>query len=137
MPHFVIECSENIIGQKTPEEIMQAVYDAAEETGLFASNDIKVRVRSFKYFKLGEGKKDFIHVFGRVMEGRTDEQKANLARRIIERLNGLFPDASILSINIGQFDRATYCNKALIYPLNTTGDRHFNIENQNEDGRIA
>lgn len=133
MPHFVIDCSENIIGQKSPEEIMQAVYDAAEATGLFAENDIKVRLRPFQYFKLGEGKSDFIHIFGNVMEGRSDEQKANLARKIIERLNEMFPDVSILSISIGEFEKATYSNKSLIHPLNTTGDRHFNIENQSED----
>lgn len=128
MPHFIIDCSENIIEQKSPEEIMQAVYDAAEATGLFAENDIKVRLRPFRYFKLGEGKTDFIHIFGNIIEGRSVEQKENLSRKIIERLNETFPDVSILSINISEFEKATYCNKALIHPLNTAGDRHFNCE---------
>lgn len=57
MPHFIIECSENIIQQKSPDAIMQAVYDAAEATGLFAPNDIKVRLRPYQYFKLGKTKK--------------------------------------------------------------------------------
>jgi len=129
MPHFIIECSENIFEQKSPEEIMQAVYDAAEAAELFAVNDIKVRLRPFQYFKLGAGKKDFIHIFGYVMEGRSIEQKANLSRKIIDRLNKMFPDISILSINICEFEKATYSNKALIHPLNLTSDRHFNIEN--------
>ena len=133
MPHFIIECSENIIEQKSPEEIMQAVYDAAEATGLFAVNDIKVRLRPFQYFKLGKGKRDFIHISGNIMEGRSAEQKQNLARKIIERLNEIFPDVSILSIVIREFEKAAYCNKALIHPLNTTNDRHFNIENQTRD----
>jgi len=130
MPHFIIDCSENIIRQKSPDQIMQAVYDAAEATRLFAVNDIKVRLRPYQYFKLGTGKKDFIHIFGSIMEGRSTEQKANLARKMIERLNELFPDVSILSINIREFEKATYSNKALIHPLNTTGDRHFDIGNQ-------
>ena len=129
MPHFIIECSENIFEQKSPEEIMQAVYDAAEAAELFAVNDIKVRLRPFQYFKLGAGKKDFIHIFGYVMEGRSIEQKANLSRKIIDRLNKMFPDISILSINICEFEKATYSNKALIHPLNITSDRHFKIEN--------
>ena len=128
MPHFIIDCSENIIEQKSPEEIMQAVYDAAEATGLFAENDIKARLRPFQYFKLGQGKSDFIHIFGNVMEGRSVEQKANLSRKIIERLNEMFTDISILSINICEFEKTTYCNKALIHPLNIAGDRHFKIE---------
>jgi 5-carboxymethyl-2-hydroxymuconate isomerase len=127
MPHFIIDCSENIIQQKSPDEIMQTVYEVAEATGLFAANDIKVRLRPYQYFKLGEGKKDFIHIFGNIMEGRNTEQKANLARKIMERLNEMFPDISILSMNIRDFEKATYSNKALIHPLNTTNDRHFDI----------
>jgi len=125
MPHFVIECSENILSQKRPEEIMLAVYDVAVATGLFALNDVKVRIRPFQYYKLGDTKKDFLHIFGNIMEGRTTEQKANLSRKVIERLNEMFPDISILSMNIREFEFATYCNKALINPLNKTKDRHF------------
>jgi 5-carboxymethyl-2-hydroxymuconate isomerase len=127
MPHFIIDCSENIIQQKSPDEIMQAVYEVAEATGLFAANDVKVRLRFYQYFKLGEGKKDFIHVCGNIMEGRNTEQKANLSRKIMERLNEMFPDISILSMNIREFEEATYSNKALIHPLNRTNDRHFDI----------
>lgn len=107
---------------------MQAVYDVAEASGLFAANDIKVRLRPFQYFKLGKDKKDFIHIFGNIMEGRSTEQKAELSRRIIERLNEMFPDIAILSINIQEFERATYSNKSLIHPLNLANDRDFNIE---------
>ena len=130
MPHFIIDCSENVIRQKSPDEIMQAVYDVAEATGLFAVNDIKVRLRPYQHFKLGAGKKDFVHVFGNIMEGRSVEQKADLSRRIIERLNEMLPDISILSISIREFEMATYSNKALIHPLNITNDRHFDIKNQ-------
>ncbi len=129
MPHFVIDCSENIIRQKSPDEIMQAVYDVAEATGLFAAGDIKVRLRPYRYFKLGSGKKEFIHVFGNIMEGRSAEQKSNLSKKIIERLSGMFPDISFLSISIREFEKATYSNKALIHPLNTTNDRHFDTKN--------
>lgn len=125
MPHFIIDCSENVIEQKSPEEIMQAVYDVAEATALFAADDIKVRLRPYRYFKLGAGRKDFIHIFANIMEGRSVEQKASLSRKMIERLNEMFPDISILSIDIREFEKATYSNKALIDPLNTTRDRHF------------
>lgn len=125
MPHFIIECSEDIITNKTPEEIMFAVYTVAEATGLFAENDIKVRLSPYKYYKLGEGKKNFIHIFGNIMEGRSIEQRADLSKKIIARLNQMFPDISILSINISEFEMATYCNKALIDPLNKNNDRYF------------
>ena len=97
---------------------MQAVFEVAEATGLFAVNDIKVRIRPYEYFKLATGKQDFIHIFGNIMEGRSTEQKAQLSRKMIERLNKMFPDISILSINIREFEKATYSNKVLINPLN-------------------
>jgi 5-carboxymethyl-2-hydroxymuconate isomerase len=125
MPHFIIECSEDVLSLKTPEEIMQAVYEVAEATGLFAKNDIKVRLMPYKYYKLGETKKDFIHIFGNIMEGRSNTQKADLSRRVIERLNEIFPSISILSMDIIDFDLSTYCNKSLINPLNEKKDRHF------------
>lgn len=97
---------------------MQAVYDAAEATGLFAAGDIKVRLRPYQYFKLGADKKDFIHIFGNIMEGRSAEQKANLSKKIVERLDEMFPGISILSISIREFEKATYSNKALIHTAN-------------------
>jgi hypothetical protein len=36
---------------------MDAVYNVAESTGLFAANDIKVRLQPYQYYRLGEGKK--------------------------------------------------------------------------------
>jgi len=127
MPHFIIECSNDIIKQKTPDEIMQAVYEVAEATGLFTENDIKVRINPYTYYKLGNTKKDFIHIFGNIMEGRNVEQKADLSRKIIEKLNQMFPHISILSINIREFEKATYCNRSLINPMNVNKDRHFKL----------
>lgn len=106
---------------------MGTVYDVAEASGLFAIGDIKVRLRPFQYFKLGAGKKDFIHIFGNIMEGRTTAQKADLSKQIMARLNEMFPNIAILSINIREFEKATYSNKALIHPLNTAQDRFFDV----------
>ncbi|HVI43758.1 MAG TPA: 5-carboxymethyl-2-hydroxymuconate Delta-isomerase [Chitinophaga sp.] len=125
MPHFVIECSRNILEQQTPDIIMDTVYLAAESTGLFAENDIKVRLHPYEYYRLGTGKHGFLHIYASIMEGRTTEQKAYLSKLITQRLAPLFPDISFLSINVSEFERATYCNKSLINPLNTEGNRHF------------
>lgn len=125
MPHFVIHCSENIFLQKTPAEIMSAVYETAEATRLFREGDIKVRIQPFQFYQLGNDKKDFLHVFGYIMEGRPTEQKANLSKKIVETLNEMLPDISVLSMNVSEFELATYSNKSLINPLNTEQDRFF------------
>lgn len=127
MPHFIIECSQDILQQRTPDEIMDAVYSVAESTGLFAVNDIKIRLQPYQYYRLGEHKKNFLHVFGYIMQGRSTEQKANLSKQISIRLTELLSDISFLSVNIREFEAATYSNKALINPENKNHDRHFGL----------
>jgi 5-carboxymethyl-2-hydroxymuconate isomerase len=114
MPHFILDCSEHIIQLKSPEEIIQAVYDAATATGLFAVGDIKVRINTFKYYTVGNTKDDYIHVFGNLMEGRDDNQKADLSKKIVSTLKTMFPDVPILSINLREFEKSSYCNKAMV-----------------------
>ncbi|KFF24148.1 5-carboxymethyl-2-hydroxymuconate Delta-isomerase [Chryseobacterium vrystaatense] len=127
MPHFIIECSQNILQQRTPEDIINVVYEAADATGLFAPNDIKVRLKPYEHYRLGDQKEDFLHVFGYIMEGRSTEQKAELSKQICTQLTGLFADISFLSVNINDFEKATYCNKALINPENKDNNRHFGL----------
>src|SRR5690242_989814 len=106
MPHFIIDCSENVLIIQTPDNILKAVHDTAELTGLFKKGDIKVRIRSFSNFTVGNTKSDFIHVFGNIMEGRNTEQKASLSREIIKKLKSMFPDVPVISINIREFEKA-------------------------------
>ena len=127
MPHFIIDCSPELLQERTAEEIMNAVYEIADSTELFAANDIKVRLRPFEYYQLGKNKKNFIHIFGYIMEGRSTQQKANLSRLIIKRMVELFPETSFVSMNIFDFDFDTYCNRSLINPENKNNDRHFEL----------
>jgi len=114
MPHFVIDCSEPIISLKSPEEIMQRVYDSATASKLFEEGDIKVRINPFKYFNVGNSSDDFIHIFGNIMEGRTQEQKSLLSKSIVSELKQMFPEVPIISINIRDFEMASYCNKTMV-----------------------
>ena len=125
MPHFIIECSENVLQLQPAGKLVDAVYEAAEHTGLFAENDIKVRLNRYADYRLGTDKNGFVHVFGYIMQGRSIEQRADLSKTITERLNTMLPELSIVSVNISEFEKATYCNKALLHPMNTDGNRHF------------
>lgn len=114
MPHFVIDCSKNVIEQETPEVIMQSIHETALSTGLFAEGDIKVRINSFSQYIVGGQSDDFIHVFANIMEGRNTEQKKDLSDKIVGKLKPMFPNVPIISINIRDFEKATYCNKTMI-----------------------
>ena len=114
MPHFILDCSEPILEKQEPRKILSEILEIAFSTGLFEKDDIKVRLNPFKHSLVQNGESDFIHVFGNIMEGRTDAQKANLSKMIVSKLNDLFPEVPIISINIRDFEKASYCNKSMI-----------------------
>lgn len=114
MPHFVIDCSESIVKMKAPNEIMQKVYDTALATDLFDPADIKVRINPFIHYHVGGAESDFLHVFANIMEGRNTDQKKNLSNQIVSTLKSMFPEVPVISINVRDFEKATYCNKSMV-----------------------
>ncbi len=116
MPHFVIDCSPRVLGLWPVEMILKEVHYTAAATNLFDIDDIKVRIRQFEHYDVGNERKDFIHVFAHIMEGRTAEQKADLSRRVVTKLNELFPAVPVISMNVSDFEKATYCNLDKLRP---------------------
>ena len=114
MPHFIMDCSENILNTHDEEFIIEQIHLVAHSTGLFDEGDIKVRINPFKKYSVGNTHKDFIHVFAHIMQGRTTEQKAKLSQQVVSKLVALFPDVLNIAINISDFEKATYCNRAML-----------------------
>ncbi|SFV64182.1 hypothetical protein MNB_SM-4-994 [hydrothermal vent metagenome] len=116
MPHFIIDCSADILKKHSVDEIIKQVNSSAISTELFYKNDIKVRVNVFNKYSTGEIKEDFIHVFANIMEGRTMEQKANLSKTIVKDLVSLFPLVPHIGTNVIEFEKASYFNKNMLNP---------------------
>lgn len=114
MPHFVLDCSRGILASHTEQEIISLVHAAAHSTGLFDEGDIKVRVNPFDVYAVGNKREAFIHVFASIMEGRSVDQKANLSRHIVSELVSWFPEVRNVAMNVAEFEKATYCNKAML-----------------------
>ncbi len=111
MPHFLVDCSESIFKLHSEEDIIEQVHLAAKSTELFNENDIKVRVNSFKKYSTGNKIENFIHVFSHIMEGRNNEQKKDLSRKIVKGLTSLFPTVPNIGANVIEFENANYCNR--------------------------
>lgn len=115
MPHFVIDCSSDILSLQDPKTILDQVHLVAKNSNLFDEADIKVRLNPFSNnYLVGGEKKSFIHVFANIMEGRTTDQKANLSKEMVGALKTMFPEISFIAINIRDFEKTTYCNKSMI-----------------------
>ncbi len=116
MPHFIIDCSEDILKLHSLDEIIKQVNLSAISTELFYKNDIKVRINVFDKYSTGEKKEDFIHVFANIMEGRTMKQKTSLSKTIVKDLASLFPLVPHIGTNVIEFEKASYFNKNMLDP---------------------
>jgi 5-carboxymethyl-2-hydroxymuconate isomerase len=114
MPHFIIDCSARVLEECSEEQILEQVHAVAHSTGLFDEDDIKVRIHPYQKYLVGGKKEDFIHVFAYIMEGRSTEQKADLSRRVVQKLSSVFPRISKIAMNVYDFEKATYCNREML-----------------------
>lgn len=116
MPHFVVDCSAEILQHHSEEAIAQQLHQVAVASGLFDLADIKVRLNPYAKYLVGGKPEPFIHVFASIMQGRTIEQRAALSRAVVEKLVGLFPQVPNIAMNISEFEKATYCNRSMLQP---------------------
>jgi 5-carboxymethyl-2-hydroxymuconate isomerase len=120
MPHFILDCSEEILVSHNVETILKYLHQVANHTALFDDNDIKVRINPFKTYLVDNKKQPFIHVFAHIMEGKTDEEKANLSKMMVKRLSIMFPGVEHIAMNVSEFSKASYCNFAMLQPVKDT-----------------
>ena len=114
MPHFVIHCSETVLDMQPAGEIIREVFSVAESSGLFTTKQINVRVQSFRNHQAGKAGEDFVAVFASIMEGRTDEQKNDLSRSVVQKLIKMFPEVPMISMQIADIHKASYVNREIL-----------------------
>ena len=112
MPHFIIHCSADVLEVHSEQALNQQVHAIARDSGLFTESDIKVRVQAFDKFTVGGQANAFIHVFASIMQGRTVEQRAALSKAVVSRLIELCPQVENIAMNVDEFEKSTYCNRA-------------------------
>ena len=114
MPHFVLDCSESVLEIHPEEQIIQQVHNVTNSTQLFNEGDINVRVNIYKQYLVGNKKEDFIRVFANIMEGRSVEQKADLSKKVVQRLAFMFPNVSNIGMSVSEFEKATFFNRNML-----------------------
>ena len=114
MPHFVIDCSENIVAAQNADAVCEIVHQAASSTALFSDNNIQVRLNAFSSYRVGNQKVDFIQVFAHILEGRTAEQKSQLSTMVVTKLTEMFPDLATIGVDIIDLEKGTACNRTML-----------------------
>lgn len=114
MPHFVVDCSQEILQIHDEESIITRLFRVVSSSGLFEESDIKIRMRPFEVYAAGGGREDFIHTFAWIRQGRSVEQRAALSKAIVSELAEMFPLLPRIAANIAEFEQATYYNRAMM-----------------------
>ncbi len=114
MPQFVIECSQDILKHQTEKVIISKIHASAHSSELFKESDIKVRIKSYEDYTIGNESHPFVYVFSTILSGRSTKQKAHLSKCIVETLSDMFPKVPDISINISEVDKTNYYNRKML-----------------------
>ncbi|WDE01502.1 5-carboxymethyl-2-hydroxymuconate Delta-isomerase [Thalassomonas actiniarum] len=114
MPHFVVDCSAELLTLRSEEEIMHRLHVSAVESGLFKESEIKVRINPYSSYSIGGKREAFVHVFASIMQGRSTEQKAVLSSAMVTQLVAMFPEVANIAMNVSEFEKNTYCNRDML-----------------------
>lgn len=111
MPHLIIEYSDNLHRELRP--VMEAVYQAAVDSGVMQPDDIKVRALPYTHFRLVHNQQQFVHVTCRLLAGRSSAQKVTLAELVRHHLSELLPEVYSISVEIVDMEPLSYKKRLL------------------------
>jgi 5-carboxymethyl-2-hydroxymuconate isomerase len=91
MPHLIVEYSSNLDAGIDIRALIDAVHQAALETGVFPLGGVRTRAERRDVYKIADGHPDygFIHVQARIGAGRPPEVRQKAAEHIFTRLKEL------------------------------------------------
>jgi len=93
MPHIIFEYSSNIIEKNNLESLFPEIHQLLEQEISAKISECKTRAIEHKSFLVGDANNKenaFIHLTIKIMPGRSDELKNNLAKEISKKLTSFF-----------------------------------------------
>ena len=100
MPHCIIEYAaplENIIDIS---KLVDEVFRAADETGLFDTASIKVRALPFTSFKAGADQQLYVSTIVKLLPGRTQQQKETLGKTVLASKQTLLEGKALFFVEV-------------------------------------
>lgn len=108
MPHCIVEYSINLNDESFNNTLMRAVYSATLSSGLFSSNDIKVRAIPYTYYTAQNEEQGFVHVVLKILSGRELEQRSLLSGLVLDELDKLSLNEVSLTVEVIEIEKASY-----------------------------
>ncbi|PKN30109.1 MAG: 5-carboxymethyl-2-hydroxymuconate isomerase [Deltaproteobacteria bacterium HGW-Deltaproteobacteria-21] len=115
MPHCILEYSANVVDRPDVTRLLKEIHDALMATGLFTLTDIKSRVLRHEQYFIGDGDPDraFVTLNVQILQGRSDEVKAQISEPALQVLKRAFPETlrqrkCSLTVQVSEIHRPSY-----------------------------
>nr|WP_240954333.1 5-carboxymethyl-2-hydroxymuconate Delta-isomerase [Solimonas marina] len=110
---MIVEYSAGLDAQLAIERVLDALGEAAAESGVMQRRDIKLRAIPYSHFRLLDGGDAFVHVTARLLSGRSDAQKLQLSSRLRECLASMLTHVHSISVEIVDMHAPSYLKRLL------------------------
>ncbi|EEW0910502.1 5-carboxymethyl-2-hydroxymuconate Delta-isomerase [Escherichia coli] len=92
MPHFIVECTENIREEARLPELFASVNTALAATGIFPLGGIRSRAHWIDTWQMADGKHDyaFVHMTLKIGSGRSLESRQQAGEMLFELIKTHF-----------------------------------------------
>lgn len=111
MPHLVVSYAKPVEDQVDIQVLACEIWDGANESGLFAPEDIKVRILPIETYINGVENHPFVHVDFSLYIGRTDEQKKAMNKLVFDRIAALVSEDVAISVLPIDMDKPNYVKR--------------------------
>lgn len=115
MPHFVLECSANIVESLNHRDLFSRLHSLLAESGPFKLDEIKSRIVRHDEYLVGNGDPStaFVHLTLSILEGRDFTLQRTVGERIMDFLRKEFSQSAAertlsLSLEVREMRRQTY-----------------------------
>ncbi len=115
MPHCILEYSANVVDQPDTTRLLMEIHDTLMATGLFTLADIKSRAIRHEQYVIGDGdpERAFVTLNIQILQGRSDEVKAQISEAALEVLKRAFPESlrqrkCSLTVQVSEIHRPSY-----------------------------
>lgn len=108
MPHLIIEYTSDLIDEPKVTAMVDKVFDAAMDSGLFATENIKVRAIPVTAYRTGNSGTGFVSIQCRIHVGRSMAKKKAFSESIVNELRDLELGVAAITAEVVEMESDSY-----------------------------
>jgi 5-carboxymethyl-2-hydroxymuconate isomerase len=110
MPNLVMEYSNRVDERLNVQGLLEELHQVTLDSALFDRSAVKSRALRCHHWLIGDfaDNEDFVHISFELLSGRSEEQKRELSRRLMDVLRDKAPHVKSLTVNVRDMDQSSF-----------------------------